>query len=326
MYDSGFARLSGAGSRTGTFTNDSVGFGHWINLEVASRVPKDPSRSSKLVAALSKALDITGQKVSREVNAAFGLVSPRVLRVDAEHKLLFPPPPGDQYRIISFDSREVKHDTVVIRVGDWVDLGGSPGAGPKISGLDARDGNFMQRFGSGARNSRPGSARIVEKPAPQVFLTERSPKGLPASDGDNDPGAEPLQVQRIPLEPLQSSVVSSDYLAGVTPFRWQGAVASGFSPSARVFQLGTGESPVSEFTSPAHLLIPVMNNSYGQGRTKFVGVQMTAMLVNQITRLTDASHAQRDVSLLAEQDEQGRFFLRIFPAKAGEQRKPPSKR
>jgi hypothetical protein len=318
MYDSGYARFSGAGSREGTFSNDSVGFGHWLNLELSDRISGDPARTSRLIAAVDRALDVTGQKISREIQS-FGLVSPRVLRLDPGHRVLFPPAADEKYQIISFDSREVKHDTVVIRVGDWVDLHSPAGAASAISELDARKADLIQEIGSRSpRGPRREIAKIVERPPRQIPRTNAEPRDS-SSGGDNDPIDEPLQVHRIPLEPLLASTVSADYLSGVTPFRWQGAIASGFSPAPRVFAFGTGESISGELSSPANLLIPIMNSSYNPTGARFVGVQMTAMLVNQITRLADAAHNDRDITLLAERDEQGRFFLRIFPGRASRQ-------
>jgi hypothetical protein len=103
----------------------------------------------------------------------------------------------------------------------------------------------------------------------------------------------------------------------VTSFRWKGAIASGFSPSPGIFEIGDGGSEPGELTSAGNIFIPLMNSSYSTTGAKFVGVQMTSMLVNQITRLADAAHVDRDVTLLAERDEQGKFFLRIFPGRSG---------
>lgn len=320
MYDSGYARLSGAGSRRGTFSNDSVGFGHWLHLELSDRVYRDPAGSSRVIAALDRALDLTGQKVSRQMNQAFGLVSPRVLRIDSEHRVLFPPPAEEQYRIISFDSREVKHDTVVIRVGDWVNLKDPSGGGSAVSRLDPHQTDFMQQFGSqSSRDSRKEIAKIVERPTTRAHLRKGQLNDSSSAGGDDDLVDEPLQVSRIPLEPILASTVTGEYLSDVTPFRWQGAIASGFSPAARVFQLGAGMAGSNELSSPAHLVIPIVNSTFGPAGAKFVGVQMTALLMNQITRLADAAHTGRDLTLLAEQDDNGRFFLRVFPGRSYQQ-------
>jgi len=319
MYDSGYARLSGAGSPQGTFSNDSVGFGHWLNLEFSDRIQGDPAGYARLIAAVDRALDVTGQKVSRQMNRAFGLVTPRVVRVDPQHRMLFPPAEEDQYRVISFNSREVKHDTVVVRVGDWVNLKGPSGGSSTISSLDPRNVDFIQQFGSRSpRDPRKEIAKIVERPSSSPLIRKGNLKDSSSAGGDNDLIDEPLQVHRIPLEPLLASTVTGDYLSGMTPFRWEGAVASGFSPSVRVFQLGAGAAGSNELSSPAHLLIPIINSSYNPTGAKFVGVQMTTVLMSQITRLADAARTERDITLLAEQDEQGKFFLRIFPGKSNQ--------
>jgi hypothetical protein len=317
MYDSGYARLAGAGSKQGTFSNDSVGFGHWLNLELSDRIRNDEGGYSRLIAAVDRALDVTGQKVSRQMNRAFGLVSPRVVRVDSEHRLLFPPAESDNYRIISFNSREVKHDTVVIRVGDWMNLNDGSVASSSITNLDPRQADYIRQFGSrSSRDARGEISKIVERPITRLGLRNRR-EGDPKSGwSDNDPVDEPLQVHRIPFEPILASTVTSGSLSGVPQFHWQGAVRPGFSPTAQIFQFAGGISRSNDFGSDSHLLIPIVNSSYSPDRARFVGVQMTAMLVNQITRLAEAAHADHDVTLLAEQDEKGKFFLRIFPGRS----------
>ncbi|TLY31689.1 MAG: hypothetical protein E6K56_04410 [Ignavibacteria bacterium] len=76
MYDSGYARLAGGANRQGRFSNDSVGFGHWLNLEFSDRVRSNPQDYSRLLGAVDRALAVTGQKISQQMNRAFGLVSP----------------------------------------------------------------------------------------------------------------------------------------------------------------------------------------------------------------------------------------------------------
>jgi hypothetical protein len=317
MYDSGYARLSGTGSKQGTFSNDSVGFGHWLNLEFSDRIHNDQFAYSNLLAAVDKALDVTGQKVSRQMNRAFGLVSPRVVKVDSQHRLLFPPPASENYRIISFNSREVKHDTVVIRVGDWMNLNDPSVASASISSIDPRQADFIRKFGSrSSRESGGEIAKIVERPQSGVSLGNRGGGASSSSGSDNAAADEPLQVHRIPFEPILASTVTAGNFSGAPEFHWQGTVSSGFSPSTRVFQFAGGVPQSNGFNSRSNLLIPIVNSSYPADGAKFVGVQMTAMLVNQITRLAEAAHAQDDVTLLAEQDEHGKYFLRIFPGRS----------
>jgi hypothetical protein len=310
MYDSGYARLSGGASRQGTFSNDSVGFGHWLNVELSDRLVKDPDRTSRFVAAISRALDVTGQRISRQVNNAFGLVSPRVLRLDSKHPLLFPPP-EEEYRILSFNSREVKHDTVVIRVGDWINLKEPSASGSTVSALEGRGNDFMHRFGS--TSSRKEVARIVEEPFSHLRLGKGVLQDSSIAGDDDRTADEPLQVHRIPLEPVLASTVTGEYLSAVTPFRWEGTIAGDFSPNPGIFRFASAMSMPAQMSGPEHMFIPIMNSSYGTGKSKFVGVQMTSILLDQITRLAEAARADRDITLLAEQDDSGKYFLRVFP-------------
>ncbi len=310
MYDSGYARLSGGGNRQGTFSNDSVGFGHWLNVELSDRLLRDADRSSRFIAAMNRAMDVTGQRISKQVNNAFGLVSPRVLRLDSKHPLLFPPP-EEEYRILSFNSREIKHDTVVIRVGDWVNLKEPSAAGSTISSLEGRGGDFMRRFGSTA--SRKEVARIVQEPLSHLKLGKGELQDSSIAGDDDRSADEPLQVHRIPLEPVLASTVTGDFLAGATPFRWEGTIVGGIAPNPRIFQFASNMTGTGDMNSTENMFIPVMNSSYGTGKARFVGVQMTSMLLDQITRLTEAARSDRDMTLLAEQDESGKYFLRVFP-------------
>jgi hypothetical protein len=326
MYDSGYAKLSAGANRQGRFSNDSVGFGHWLNLEVSDRFRANSQDYSRLVGAVDRALAVTGQKISQQMNRAFGLVSPRVLRVDAEHRLLFPPPADETYRIISFDSRRMEKDTLDIKFGNWVELKGSSRKIASISRLDTLQPDFLRDLRHQSSGGRPPViTRIIERPVTELAsrLALRGSRDADSlSEDSDDPIDEPLQVQRIPLEPLLSSVISSDGNAGLSPYRWQGGSIPDIFPAMQAFRrvsAASFENAAAPVDAAPHVLIPVLNKSYGIGGKNFIGVQMTSMLVNQIARLVPPpsryagqSGSSRDVALMAEQDQKGKFFLRLF--------------
>ncbi|HYQ87388.1 MAG TPA: hypothetical protein VES59_09125 [Bacteroidota bacterium] len=330
MYDSGYARLAGAANRQGRFSNDSVGFGHWLNLEFSERFRINSPDYSRLVGALDRALAVTGQKISQQMNRAFGLVSPRVLRVDSEHRLLFPPPSDETYRIISFDSRRMEKDTLDIRFGNWVELKGSSRKISSISRLDSSQPDFLRELRHRSSGGRPPViTRIIERPATELAsrLDLRGSRAADALPEDSESAIdEPLQVQRIPLEPLLSSTITSDGNAGLNPYRWQGGSFSDIFPALQAFRRvseASFENGIGSLEASPHVLIPVLNKSYGMDGKKFIGVQMTSILVNQIARLVPPSPryaaqsgTSREIALMAEQDQKGKFFLRIFPRRS----------
>jgi len=146
------------------------------------------------------------------------------------------------------------------------------------------------------------------------------------SEDSDSPIDEPLQVQRIPLEPLLSSTITPDGNAGLNPYRWQGGSFSDIFPALQAFRRvseASFEDGIEPAESSPHVLIPVLNKSYGMTGKKFIGVQMTSILVNQIARLVPPpsryarqTGSARDIALMAEQDQKGKFFLRLFPRKS----------
>ena len=51
----------------------------------------------------------------------------------------------------------------------------------------------------------------------------------------------------------------------------------------------------------------------GDRANKFVGIQMTQVLVTEIARLVNENKASdKDIGLLAEQSEKGDYYLRLF--------------
>ncbi len=323
MYDSGYARLSGGWNPQGVFSNDSLGFGHWLYLEVSHKLRSESSRYDQLVTSLDRALDITGKKISQQVNRAFGLVSPRVVRVDSLHRILFPPADLETYRIISFNARDARNDTIDVRMGNWLELLGSGKSVSSVTRLDTDEGET--RHSRSPNSAETHSAVSAMNDANDAVLpsmikfarVERSD----SSAGDEDRTvAEPLQVHRIPLQPVLASTFE---FASVSPapvtFRWEGTISAQFNPNIQTFQIST-QDQINEATAPRTMpkfLIPLINSSYRSANSKYVGIQMTEILVNEIARLVNEHQMKnKDIGLLAEQGERGDYYLRIFPSSA----------
>jgi hypothetical protein len=126
---------------------------------------------------------------------------------------------------------------------------------------------------------------------------------------------EPLQVHRIPLQPLMATSVAMPIAEAPAPFEWQGVVAPGFAARIPVFTMAQAGTETVEPLS--NFLIPLINNSYRGSRNDFIGIQMTSILVKEITRLvSEHKEANASVGLLAEQSDSGDYYLRIFPQNA----------
>lgn len=323
MYDSGYARLAGGWNPQGVFSNDSVGFGHWLYMELSGRLREQPVEYHRLIAAADHALELTGKKISQQVNRAFGLVSPRVVRVDSLHRISFPPANAELYRIISFNPGRRSNDTIDVRMGNWVDVFGSHRSSASVSRLDTADGlgHELQR----SRRNTDGAVinRIVEDPPVSIHSVVNFAGGeVPdSSRAGEDEGRtnEPLQVHRIPLQPVLASTYSPQAPPAGTPFRWDGFVPRGFNTSIPTFEISTERSNASAMEGFPKFLIPIINSSYQAGQDRFIGVQMTRILVTEIARLVHENQMRgKDVGLLAEQSEQGGYYLRIFPTGAGD--------
>jgi len=319
MYDSGFARLSGGWNTQGVFSNDSVGFGHWIYVELSKKIREKPWEYGKLISALDHALDLTGKKISQQVNRGFGLVSPRVVRVDSLRRLFFPPANVETYRIISFDSRNRKNDTIDVRMGNWMNTINSKKAVTAVTVLDTNSKDMASMFRQ--RNGTTVVSKIMESPkhSPSMIKFKiGKDRDSVSSDDDDEYLGEPLQVHRIPLQPILKQSFASRSSSDVATFKWEGIVSGWFAPSIPTFELGANQMNIDEKIFP-RFLIPLVSNSYKNGRGKFLGVQMTNVLVNEIARLVSEYQVfDKDIGLLAEQSEAGDFYLRIFPGTAKE--------
>ncbi len=71
MLDSGFARLAGGSNPQGIHSNDNVGFGHWMNIELASRVRFDSREYLRFIGIADRAFGITHKSVAQQSNQRF---------------------------------------------------------------------------------------------------------------------------------------------------------------------------------------------------------------------------------------------------------------
>lgn len=321
MYDSGCARLAGGGSPQGLFSNDSTGFGHWINLELSERVRFAPAQYLKFIAATDRALALTGKKVSQQVNRDFGLVSPRVVRIDSLGRMRFPPTHADSYKIVSFQASQDQKDSAHVVFGGWLNFGDGLAATRLI--VDSVSGDFARAFRSARRKSATQVSRLVEGAGSAFPPESRLANAVFAdSDAEDDaPVREPIQVHRIPLQAvLVSTMMNETYAPASTSFKWEGSVSDRFIPGLRSFQMASGHAQSEqELRGIPSFLIPLIRSSYDADAKRFVGVQMTSILVNEIARLVNEHNVDVDgVRLCAEQSDNGDYFLRIFPvAQAG---------
>ena len=312
MYDSGFAPLGWGVSPQGMFSNDSVGFGHWLNIELSREIRYNPAEYSRFIALTDRALEVTGRKVSEQVNRAFGLVSPRTLRLDAQHGLLFPPSSGETYRIVSFNSETTNGDTMNIRVGSWLRF---PGSSQAMSSLDTSGEGILQKLRkANSAGTHSAIANIVEQESPAVLSSylhfqKGDTKDSSAAEDGNASADEPMQVRRIPLH-RQTSASSELFASSLTPFIWQGGFAS---PSMAFLQFGQEQSSLEE--ELPNFLIPIINRSLVHLESPLVGLRMSKSLVEQIAKLMhEQSEDSRDLQLLAEMTTDGDYYLRVVPA------------
>ncbi len=319
MYDSGFAALSGRWNVQGVFSNDSVGFGHWLYVELSERVRDNPAAYNEFINATSCALDLTGKKVSRQMNLAWGLVSPRVVKVDSLHRIMFPPANTETYRILSFNTNNLREDTLDIRLGNWLDVMGSSKSVTRVTRIDSMKSSFADRF-RGQKEKLAGrvlSQVVKESPNEIPHKIRHAKDALTDSslvDDEQDPSNEPLQVHRIPLRPVLASTISNEYTSNVVPFRWEGIVYNHVTPNIITFEMNNSGSSSDELQGLPNFLIPIINRSYHNGRSRFIGVQMTRMLIDEIARLVNEhKDVKNDVGLIAEELQGGDYYLRIFP-------------
>ena len=314
MYDSGYSALGWGVSPQGMFSNDSVGFGHWMNIELSKEVRSNSAGCSKFIALTDRALEIAGKKVSQQVNRAFGLVSPRTLKIDSRHGLLFPPSSGEAYRIVSFNSGNLS-DTVNIHVGSWLQF---PGA--SMARIDtSSDGLMRQLRRSGGNGVKSALASIVEQEPAEPYYGGRRNPAVDSSESDRGDasGAEPLQVHRIPLRRRVIGGSDAEYASAITPYRWEGPLSSEFSPGRAFLQFADDRSSQDESGDLPNFLIPIINRSLGRYGDNVVEIRMSQLLAHRIARLiAEHNESSHEVQLAAEVSDQGDYFLRIFPSAA----------
>lgn len=316
MYDSGYARLAGGWNVQGIFSNDSVGFGHWLYIELSKKVRWRAREYSKLVSAFDKGLELTGKKISQQVNRSFGLVSPRVVRIDSGGRLYFPSQNVDTYKIVLYNSTSQKNDTIDTRTGNWSTLFGSKKSMTVIKVLDSTNKDFFQKL------KHNGGSTVVSKilDSPKritsavLFKDQKIPDSVSTED-EEERRWEPLQTHRIPLQPVLHQTFETGIASDISSFRWDGLVPAWFTPKLPAFDLIENQFDSDEIKNLPRFLIPIINSSYLAGKQRFLGVQMTNILVKEITRLVSNYQMEdQDFGLMAEQAETGDFYLRIFPA------------
>ncbi len=99
-----------------------------------------------------------------------------------------------------------------------------------------------------------------------------------------------------------------------TPFHWGGILPEGFTP--QVFTYRSAHAGISDVDIPglSRFLIPLLKSSYHGGGVRFVGVDMTDLLVNEIARLVSEYRVEgKEIGVMAEQGEDGDYYLRLFP-------------
>jgi hypothetical protein len=320
MYDSGFASLSWGASPQAMFSNDSAGFGHWLSIELSDGIRHSPTRRARFIAAADDALEITGRKISQQVNRAFGLVSPRSVRLNASHGMLFPPANADTYRIISFSSVDAKRDTLDMRAGSWLRFPRTSGDISSITGLDSSRDGIVQMFRTtGDAKTRLGVANLVSynsSDLSSVLLVNEHARhdSSNALEIDEDL-VEPLQTHRIRLNRRDISISHSGVTSEISPYQWRGAGDFDYSPAKTYLRFGGLASVAGEELDPPNLLIPLIHRSYRPEMSPYLGIQMTAVVVEQIARLvSEEQNRTSEIELFAEEAEDGHFYLRIFPS------------
>lgn len=309
MYDSGYARLSGGWNTQGTFSNDSMGFGHWLYLEISKKVRMKMWEYPKFIAAVDRALELTGKKISQQVNRGFGLVSPRVIKLDSARRLFFPQSQSDSYRIVSFNPKKNLNDTLNFRGNKFRDVFGKKN-GSSVTLMDTAQRDFLRALTRSSQNKMV--SKIIESPrqlASLMRLKDQVPDTM-SVDSDDEYQEEPIQVNRIPLEPVFENTFVSQ--TDISPYKWEGVVTGWFTPSVPTFEITEGN--VSEGLRLPRFLIPLINSSLGNGKKSFLGVQMTEYLVTEIARLvTEYEISSGDVGLVAEQSDEGEYYIRVMP-------------
>lgn len=323
MLDSGFARLSGGGNPQGIHSNDNAGFGRWMNVELSSGVRHSQREYLRFVRAADGALGVTRKTAGRRDENAFGLVSPRVLKLDKANKLRFPPREKEKYRIVSFSPGQTKNDTLDLLFGNWLDSRGKGTGRVRIVEYDT--------VGSiaGTRRYERGHARLEGtvtklvsasssgKLSSGIRPVEHRPADTLLAGEEAGDAYEPIQVHRIPLRPVLAATVHPEQAPVTTPFHWGGILPEGFTPQLFTFQSGQPAGSDVDIPGLSRFLIPLLRNSYQGGGLRYVGVDMTDILVNEIARLVSEYRVEgTEIGMMAEQSESGDYYLRLFPEAA----------
>ncbi|HLB01325.1 MAG TPA: hypothetical protein VJO14_08065, partial [Bacteroidota bacterium] len=320
MMDSGFARLSAGRNPQGVRSNDLQGFGRWLNVELASGVRYNSDRYLKFIDIAGRALDLGRKTAAGETADAFDLVSPRVIKINRSNRLLFPPPQPEKYRIISFTPGETKNDTLDLLFGKWFEGASNGKTIARILEVDST-GALAERIRRTNAAVRAGQSKMTtlisttpgKYPSGMLTAEHETPDSL--RDGEEDMTTrEPLQVHRIPLRPVLASTVTPDIPPATMPFHWGRILPEGFSPQILTFRAGQPGMPELEVPGLSRFLIPLLKNSYRPETPHFIGVDMTDILVNEIARLVNEYRIEgQEIGLLAEQGENGDYYLRLFP-------------
>jgi hypothetical protein len=315
MFDSGYATLGGASSREGIFSNDSVGFGHWLSVSVSPAVRANPSLARHFVQVTQHALEVTGKRISQQVNRAFGLVTPRVVKIDSLHGMMFPPAPGSDYRIVSFRAGNRTADSLPSRMGSWIDLARESGSVTTVTTLDSGTSAFS---GTTQRaRSRRASSAIVENPS-TVFPASISLGGDAredtgsSSDREGKP-KEPLQMHRIPLKQIPVPAYTPQIAQHPTPFSINDISQISSTARIAVFQMDGGRQPLDGDLS-ANFLVPLINCRFETEEEQYIGIRINAQLVDEISHIVSRhGYSMKDIELTAEQQMDGGYCLRLIP-------------
>ena len=313
MFDSGYAALAGVSSREGIFSNDSVGFGHWLGICISPAVRANPALARRMVLATGAALAVTGKRISQQVNRAFGLVTPRVVRIDSLHGMMFPPSSGADYRIVSFRAGDQGGDSLPSRMGSWIDLGRS-GSMTSVTSLDSGAAPFGGK--SQKQRLRHSGSAVVQNPASffPASVSLGSPTGADTDrSAEKEPGThEPIQVHRIPLEQVPVPEYAPQIAQHATPFSISGVPEMASGQRSALFQING--SPAADGDASSDVLVPLINCRFETEDEQYIGLRLNAQLVDEISRLV-ARHgfSLKDVELTAEQQADGGYCLRLIP-------------
>jgi hypothetical protein len=211
-------------------------------------------------------------------------------------------------------------DTLDLLFGNWID-----GVGKN------RSLTRVVRYDSGAlaaateKSSRRTISTVVQnakrKHSSGIRPAEHEETKRKPAQGEEPDFNEPIQVHRIPLQPVLASTVAADYIPAMTPFRWGGILPENFTPQVLTYGRNVQNTFAAELVPGLDkFLIPLLNSSYDPSNRHFVGVQMTEMLVNEIARLVQEYDAEGyEIGLLAEQSDTGNYFLRLFTSVPSEE-------